>query len=132
MREPNFDPNLTTPGFAYVSGITAEAASSPGPFAVPGDGSFDIEFLFPSFSSSILMLVGSNQSVYRITGNGITAQSFNFLSEGADGTTFLSAIEVRPDDGDPGYFGAVVPEPSTSILLGLGLTALGFFSRRRK
>jgi hypothetical protein len=108
-------------------------------FKPGGDGYFDIKFEYDA--SSVDLFQGTEQSVYDITCSGCTsfgATSFNFVSTEPDGTQmpntqyYYAAADVQGNDGVYGATNSTVPEPTTLLLLGLGLLlAAGRFLARR-
>jgi hypothetical protein len=112
-------------------------------FKADGDGSYD--FLF-TYSSATKAFKGGESQTYTITGSGIVADDFKFLSQPPTGGNgfWLAAVHVQntPSGGSGSAFvGATehhqqqhpTPEPSTLAIAGLG--ALGFLAyglRRRK
>jgi hypothetical protein len=120
----------------HVSGDTATAGNSPNAFKADGTGGgFDINFSFPTPNPGQIGQGGN--SVYALTGTGLTANSFNSLSvPDPNGGGYLGAVHVQ------GYGNSVwiaaskpvspVPEPKTYAMLLAGLALVSFSARRRK
>lgn len=128
----------------YVSGQAAQsvikgvnAVEPPGP-----GGDFDLQFQFGT-ANNANRFTANETSVYTITGNGINAESFRFLSQN-ESNAYLSAMTVQ---GIPTRGGTAsgeiagtlrvsqtaVPEPGTFALAGMGLLPLaGTILRRRR
>jgi hypothetical protein len=134
----NFDPSATAAQLAalgIVQGTGPAAAISRGInfFQAGGDGQYDIKFDFDTSASGDRFELG-DVATFTITGSGITAASFNFLSNPAGGKDpFLTAAHVQgigPSAGQsgwitgPGVFTAA-PEPGT---MGLALTAVAILA----
>ena len=137
--DPLLDPNLLT--FTVVDFQDSEPdAISTGidAFMANGDGNFDIAFLFPPpiAGNSNARFTGGETVIYDITYTGaedIFASSFFFFSDMGGGQgSFISAaqIQMTPDGGSGSGWIGVIPEPSTGLLVGLGLAALGLGRRR--
>ncbi len=133
----NFDPTLNPKNLSFSNiGGTAAKSINKGvnAFKADGDGYYDIEFSWGANKfgegSSVTYLI-----TYPVS---ISAESFNFLSspgsEGGGGHgPYLSAAHIQgigPSGNDSGWI-APVPEPSTFLLLGIGLVSLGLFGRRK-
>ena len=148
FEEPDVD--VSELSFTYVSGETAtQVLQNPDPtnneYKADGDGLFDFMFVFPKPTdpndSSQGRFGAGETSEYQITGTGITADSFNFLSDSGHKTGYASAAHIGGIDvtksgwiaedegatsgGDP------VPEPATMLLFGAGLAGL-IVSQRKK
>jgi hypothetical protein len=142
----NLDPQLNPLDltFELQSGNTAPAADNilqdPDPskneYKADGTGGlFDIVFDFPEDDAT--RFEGQESIQYLITGAGLSASSFNFLSDGGYGGWHTAAkIQALSDppggstwigdgDGTP-----PIPEPTTILLVGLGL--LGIAGLRKK
>ncbi len=119
--------------FTHVSGT--QAASSISQLAntpkADGDGYFDISFLFPTSGDTFN---AGDSSVYTITGDSITASSFNYLSSSTknsdtnDGFPTVAHIQSIGATG-AGSSWVSVPEPGILILLGIAMSAVGVASR---
>lgn len=135
----NFDPSLNLNDL----GITLDSSSGIGTTAVnigenaymaDGDGNFDIQFDFPQSPPGQRFAFGDSAVYILEYSSPITVDAFNFLSEMGGGQgSYLSAAQVQNlpivnADGS-GWIG-YVPEPSTALLLGLGLGGLTLFSRK--
>jgi len=136
----NFDPSLDASLLTYS--VIDNSASVPNSisfgnnlFLADGDGNFDINFDFPPPPGNYASRLTAGQSViYDLTYvSPITASSFDYFSEMGGGQgSYLAAAQIEGifDNGQgSGWIGAV-PEPSTGLLLGLGMTLLAA-SRRR-
>ena len=135
----NFDPDLKLDSLkiSRTSGQMAAVYKNPGnnDYKADGGGYFDIKFDWQEPGTDIFG-VGAI-SVYDISLHGITANSFNYSSvpSGGNGTYWSAAhiggIGIGSTDGDSGWIGAPVPEPSTMLLLGFGLICIAGFSRKK-
>jgi hypothetical protein len=155
----NLDPAMdaTTLGIAHVSGADAETVSTGiDAFHADGDGFYDILFEFANSGSTQLASAENLTSVYTITGTGLTADDFDFLSAPGPGNSpgpFLTAAHVgglpgNDDAGQPcddcasGWLTSNgtpppppridVPEPTTLLIFGAGLLGLAVIRRRRR
>ncbi|MCF8060999.1 MAG: PEP-CTERM sorting domain-containing protein [Deltaproteobacteria bacterium] len=117
-------------------------------YKADGDGIYDILFHFAKNSnleeSSYDGRFGAQtQALFQITGDGITAASFNELSAPGGGNgPFATAAHVQGIGADNDYSGWIAPsgggnlvtttpEPGTFVLLGAGLLFLGGWVRKR-
>ncbi len=131
--------NSNNLNFAFVSGQAAVDGITTGNNSVepPGPGGdFDIRFSFENANNAD-RFTGGETSVYTITAAGITAESFDFLSQN-EANAFLSVITVQgiPQAGGGTTSGEVagfraIPEPSSFVLAGLGVVGLAGFARIR-
>ena len=130
---PSLESSLGTFTFAHVSGPTASVSVGGNSFKADGDGFYDIMFGFPT-SPSGSRFKDTLTSVYTITGDSITASSFDFLSAPGGGTgNFKTGAHVQgiPAGEGSGWIGNVaVPEPGILILLGIAMSAIGAASWR--
>src|SRR5262245_44828685 len=141
----NFDPALdpTQLTFAVVGtpgSVPNSIDTGIDAFMAAGGGRYDIRFDFPPPPGHDSDAFGAGETVvYDITYKGpnaslFGASSFDFLSDPAGGNgTYASAAHIMRigagGDGSGWIGGSTLPEPSTALLLGAGLVALGV--RRR-
>lgn len=144
----NFDPALSLASlvFTHLSGVEA-ADIDTGVDAFKADGTggdFDILFGFGRAGKNPLPVFGAGDtSKYKITGTGLTAQSFNFRSSDSPdngGLGYYAAAHVQSlvgggstwiGDNGPDE-GPTVPEPGTLALLAIGSIGLGGAGYRRR
>lgn len=113
-------------------------------FKADGDGRYDILFEFRE--RDYLRFGAGKKAVFEITGDGITASSFDYLStpdggngpfptaakvQGIGGNDLLSGW-IAPNDWTPPGPVNAVPEPGTVLLLGAGLLCLAAGRVRRR
>ncbi len=137
----NFDPTLDPTQLTFTAVDVSDSNPENGDanngiftgvnaFQSDGDGIYDILFDFPPPPGGGSDLFTAGETViYDITYIApITAASFDYFSyEGGGNGTYLAAAHIQGigvDGLDSGWIG-VVPEPSTALLLGLGLAGLG-------
>lgn len=142
----NFDParNASTDlTFTFQSGQAAQSISTGiNNSEPPGQGGdFDIAFTFET-SNNANRFTSGETSVYLITGSGITAASFNTLSQN-ENNAFVSVFKVQgiPPNGGSGEVAGtvgqpppppVVPAPPSVILAGIGVLGFGGLARLRR
>jgi hypothetical protein len=134
----NFDPVLdpTLLSFAVVD----NSASTPNAintgvnaFQADGDGLFDIEFdMPPPPGNASSRFTGGESITYDITyGSAIDVSSFDFMSEmGGGAGSYSGAAHIQKINGNnSGWIGNVIPEPSTALLMAMGLGLLSHRGR---
>lgn len=109
-------------------------------YQADGDGKYDISLVFASGPPAARFTVGS-VATFTLTGTGITANSFNFLSAPAGGhgpfTTAAHVQGIGPSASLSGWIAPTdhinsVPEPATIIATLTGLVPVGLLSLRRR
>ena len=139
----NLDPTMdaTALSFAYVSGDGPTPANTDiylgtDAYKAGGDGLYDILFDFPPAPGQQAARFNAGEElVYTITGEGLTADSFNFFAtpDGGNGP-YLSVARFQdtgPDQEGSDWVGAV-PVPAAVWLFGSGLLGLVGIARRRR
>jgi hypothetical protein len=126
----NFDPSLdpTLLSFSVVDNASAPPnaiSTGENAFKADGDGFFDVLFDFAPPGTDGDRLTAGESVVYDLVyGSPINASSFAYDSVNGGGNgTYRAAAHVQSigyDGEDSGWIGAV-PEPSTGLLVGLGL-----------
>ena len=132
----NLDPALDSSalGVAYSSGVAAALTSTGNNhYKADGDGEYDIRF---DFAGDLGPAGSGSSSVYVLTLAGITASSFDFLSNPAGGHgPFPTAAHVQgigPGGGGSGWITVPIPQTAYLGFAGLALAAgVGVIKRRR-
>lgn len=144
----NVNPALNATSFTYsaLNPVASAGTISTGvdAFKADGDGYFDILFSFPTAEGPDRFTMGETAS-YSILGAGLDETDFAFLSapDGAGAGLYYAAAHIQgiPDDGEgSSWIGATgpevppepIPEPATLILLGSGMLAGLWRSRKSK
>jgi hypothetical protein len=119
---------------AYSSAPEAKVSVGTNAFKAGSAGYFDIEFDFPE-ANNVNRFDASEEAIYYIMGQGLTPEDFKALNQ-PDGL-YYTAAHVQGIYGElSGWIAATsgtqpIPEPTTMLLLGVGLIGLGFFGRKR-
>jgi hypothetical protein len=114
-------------------------------FKADGDGKYDIQLLFTTGGNTSKTFTNGDSLQYTISGTGISASSFDFLSTPAGGHgPFVTAAHVQnttgAGSGGSGWVAdntngsisiVTVPEPSSVVLLALGFLGLVAWGRPR-
>jgi hypothetical protein len=104
-------------------------------YQADGDGIYDLFFDLPPPPGNEASRFTANETIiYNITGTGLTADSFNYLSEvGGDNGPFYAAAHVQQTGlgGEDSDWIAAVPVPAAVWLFGSALAGLGFAKRRK-
>ncbi len=130
----NFDPLLDASLLSFS--VVDNSASVPNAitgannaFMADGDGFFDIEFdMPPPPGASSARFTGGETIIYDLIYiSPISASSFDFFSVmGGGAGVFLSAAHIQRINGNESGWIGVIPEPSTAVLLALGMMGLGW------
>jgi hypothetical protein len=128
----NLDPLLSAGDltFSYVSGELATVDTSGSTADGAGEFDFQLDYFPPPGSDTFS---AGETSVYTITGAGLDAFSFSFLSENPEttGAKFAAAQILSTGDGLQSAWVGIVPIPAAAWLFGSGLIGLFAFGRRR-
>jgi hypothetical protein len=138
----NFDPLLDSSLLTFnainnADSVPTDINVGDNLFQANGDGFFDIEFMMPQPpGNSDRLLTGGETIVYDIIfPSAISTSSFFYLSEmgGGQGSFGAAAHIQRINGNESGWIGtAVIPEPSTALLLGMGMLGLGLQRRQAR
>lgn len=132
----NFDPSLDVSLLTYTAIDVFDSSPNAvnfqtNDFMADGDGSFDIEFdMPPPPGNSDSRFTGGETIIFDLVYvSPISASSFDFLSEpppGGGAGPFSAAAQIQRINGNKSGWIAPIPEPSTAVLFGLGVMALGW------
>lgn len=125
--------DLSGLSFTHIEGMVATTEVSADGFSADGGGLYDVRFAFPNAPPSERFGAGDT-STYRISGAGLLAGDFSFLSapHGGHGT-WVTAAHVQGIGENAQYSGWVaarVPEPAVYGEFGAVLAAILFGFRR--
>jgi hypothetical protein len=124
----------TTLTYTYVSGVQTSgiAFNTNGGNQIKA-GVFSVDFEYPTAASQA-RLAGGTSSVYDLTGQGITENSFAALSTPDHFSigTFFAAAHVQGIPGGLSGSTGAIPEPSSITLGALGMIGLLGFYRSLK
>ena len=131
----NFDPSLDASLLNFS--VVDNSASVPNAikaenngFRADGDGFFDIEFDMPPPPGNVTRFTGGETIIYDlIYVSPISASSFDFFSVmGGGAGVFSAAAQIQRINGESDESGWIgpIPEPSTAVLLALGMMGLGW------
>lgn len=133
--DPALDPNdLSLTGLSKTGSFSDPVISTgTDAFKADGDGYFDILFAFATAPPAERFGAGDGLSI-TILGPGIMADSFSYLSAPGGGHgPFPTAAHVQGISDEGEYSGWItIPEPTSLVLLGMGMAVLGMHGRRRR